>query len=93
MAAKNYFDVVDRLADGRLAEQLTQWRQQGDSFNTIAVRIHDELDIDVTAETVRRWVRELEALPSPAQNDPDVLEAAGSFRGGEGLPAAARNGS
>lgn len=51
--------LVDRLLDGRLAAELTLRRGRGDSFNGIARWLHDEHDVDVTAETVRQWALDL----------------------------------
>lgn len=49
------YPLVDRLLDGKLADELAARRTSGDSYDTIARWLHSDHDITVTAETVRKW--------------------------------------
>ena len=62
MATKGLFPLIDRVVGGDLAERLGDWRRSGLSFSAIALRLHDDFQVDVNDETVRRWIRELEAV-------------------------------
>lgn len=53
--AQPIYPLVDRILDGCLERELTERRERGDSFATIARWLHSEHDIAVTAETVRSW--------------------------------------
>jgi hypothetical protein len=71
MPATNTFPLVDRILDGRLTQRLTEWRAEGLSFTAIALRLHDDHGIDVTHETVRRWLKGIEAeVGGPAVTEP-----------------------
>lgn len=54
------FPLADRIFGGKLAEQLTEWRDQGLSYDSIARELHAR-GVTTTGETVRRWCSELEA--------------------------------
>lgn len=58
--------LVDRLIPGGLREFLTLARQNGDSYNAIALRLHREHDVAITSTTVRSWCIELE-IADPAE--------------------------
>jgi len=47
--------LVDRILEGKLTDRLTQWRDEGLSYDAIARRLDADHDIGVTAETVRKW--------------------------------------
>lgn len=48
--------LVDRVLGGRLDEVLSEYRASGLTFEQIARAFKDDHDIDVTKETVRKWV-------------------------------------
>ncbi|MCU4183992.1 hypothetical protein K6U06_06445 [Acidiferrimicrobium sp. IK] len=60
MSRQGIFQILDRLVGGDLAERLARWRDEGLSFDAMAIRLHDEHQVDVTGETIRRWVRDTE---------------------------------
>ena len=60
VAATKTYPLVDRILGGQLAELLSGWRNEGLSYGAIALRLHDDYQVDVTAETVRRWILDLE---------------------------------
>ena len=64
MSRQSYFDLVDRIYQGRLAAQLTEWRQSGMSFEDIAHELRAN-NVSVTGETVRTWCTRA-GLHSPA---------------------------
>lgn len=47
--------MANRLADGKLPELLAQLRAEGLSWDDIGRKLHGELGIEVTAETLRKW--------------------------------------
>lgn len=49
------YPLVDRILDGKLADELAARRARGDSHATIARWLDADHDITVTAETVRKW--------------------------------------
>ena len=55
------YPLVDRILDGRLADELRARRSDGDSFQTIARWLEREHDISVTTETVRKWCADTSA--------------------------------
>lgn len=66
---KQLLPFVDRALGGTLKQRLTEMRSEGCSYREMSHRLRD-LDIDVSDETVRKWVRELDVdptKPSPAQ--------------------------
>lgn len=62
MARNSTFPLHDRLTDGRLSKELLELRAQGLSYFEIALRIRQDLDIEVSTDTVRRWIA---LLPAP----------------------------
>ena len=50
------YRLVDRIFDGTLKANLLAWRAEGLSLTAIALRLHDDHSVDVTGETVRRWL-------------------------------------
>jgi intein-encoded DNA endonuclease-like protein len=50
------YPLVDRLFNGQLDERLREWRGAGQSYDEIVFRLRTEHDINVSSETVRRWV-------------------------------------
>lgn len=58
MGRQSLFPLFDRILDGTLADRLRDARQQGLSYNEIAIRLRDD-GVKVTGETVRRWVLDL----------------------------------
>jgi len=58
MRRSRLFILADRIAGGNLAEQLTTWRAEGLSLIAISFRLHDEHSVDVSHETIRRWLDE-----------------------------------
>ena len=58
MARKSLRPFADRLIEGGLRPHLERERNEGYSYESIARRLHDEHDIDVTGETVRAWCHE-----------------------------------
>lgn len=61
MAPTDTRNLVSRLIPGGLDAFLTEARSEGLTFAQIARRLFEEHDIDVTQETVRRWVSQTEA--------------------------------
>jgi hypothetical protein len=55
MAPTDTRPIIDRLLDGGLDKYLTDAREAGQSFATIAERLGTEHGVTVTAETVRNW--------------------------------------
>lgn len=58
--------LVDRILDGRLAEELRERRRRGDSYQTINRWLYGEHQIEVTTETIRKWC--LELVDGPAED-------------------------
>lgn len=58
MASTAAYQMADRLLDGRLEEQLRQYRQAGVSFPAIA-RLMARDGVAVSHYTLRKWAREL----------------------------------
>lgn len=52
--------LVDRILGGRTSQILQRYRDEGLSNEAIARRLVLDHDIDVTAETVRKWCAELD---------------------------------
>jgi len=61
VGTKGTFPLVDRILDGQLAERLTEWRAAGDSYASIVYKLRSEHDVTVSIETVRRWLKALDA--------------------------------
>ena len=54
------YPLLDRLLDGTLADRLTEWRSvQGLSYDGISKRLLVDHDVDVSTDTVRRWLDDL----------------------------------
>ena len=53
--AQDLFPLVDRLVPGGLAPLLDTARKAGKSHETIARELAKAHDVNVSAETVRRW--------------------------------------
>jgi transposase len=58
------FELYDRLHGGNLGEKLSGWRAEGASLAEIAFRLR-EIDIPVSTDTVRRWLKDVEAEGEP----------------------------
>ena len=54
------YSLLDRLLEGTLDDRLREWRSEGLSLNGITKRLHREHDIDVSTDTVRRWLMEID---------------------------------
>ncbi len=50
------YDLVDRVLDGNLEAMLGKWRADGTSYRQIAKSLLVDHNIDVSDETIRRWV-------------------------------------
>jgi arginine repressor len=48
--------MADRLAQGRLAVIVAQWRSEGQSHEAIARRLYAEYGIEVTRQTLSKWI-------------------------------------
>lgn len=54
------YPLLDRLLDGNLAEQLRVWRtDERLSYDAICKRLLVQHDVDVSTDTVRRWLTDL----------------------------------
>lgn len=51
--------MADRLMQGQLAERLEELRDEGLSFDTIALRLHEQAGVVTTGTTVGSWCRAL----------------------------------
>lgn len=60
MARRTIYPLIDRALDGTLADRLRRWRDEGMSYASIATRLHVEHGVDVSHETVRQWVLDLD---------------------------------
>lgn len=63
--AQPLYPLVDRLLDGRLVALLTEKRYAGQTYDDIARWLATDLDVKVTAETVRTWCARLD-IPAKA---------------------------
>lgn len=68
---------ADHLLGGRLDALLAQWRAEGDTLDQIVDRLRDEHGVDVSRETVRRW------LAPPDSPGADVPPAGPTRTGGD----------
>lgn len=66
MPPTDTFPLADRLVPGGLVAFLNAARDAGDSFETIAFRLRSEHQIQVSAETARKWC----ARPAPSEGVP-----------------------
>lgn len=72
MARSELFPLADRAVGGRLAVLLNRYRETEPSLRAIAQRLADDHGIDVSHETVRRWLVEVSE-----PTDGEAAEAAG----------------
>lgn len=51
------YRYADALLEGKLADRLTEWRDAGDSWDTIAKRLWAETDerVNITSVTAQGW--------------------------------------
>lgn len=68
MARQSTFPLYDRILGGQLREILTTWQAEGVSLAEMSFRLR-ERDVHVAAETVRRWLRDLDDEPDGPAND------------------------
>jgi hypothetical protein len=54
--AQPIFPLVERILGVDLLALLHSWQAEGLSHYRIALRLRDDHDIDVSPETVRRWL-------------------------------------
>ena len=55
------YRLLDHLTDGQAEATLHQYRTEGYSYDSIALRLFSIYGITVTGETVRNWLTALEA--------------------------------
>lgn len=55
MRVTNTFRMADGLVGGRLAEVITEYRDQNLAWEDIARRLYADYGVQVTASTIRRW--------------------------------------
>lgn len=61
MAGRSSFTVYDsHVFGGRLARKLARWREQGESYEDIAFLLRTKHGVNVSSQTVRRWLRRLD---------------------------------
>lgn len=60
MPRTSTFILYDRILDGRLERLLTDLRSQGLSAPEIRDRLRDGEGVNVSPETIRRWIRALD---------------------------------
>ena len=60
MPAQSKYEMADVILRGRLAEQLTTWRDEGKTLQDIAFLLRRRR-INVSFETVRQWVMQAES--------------------------------
>lgn len=53
------YQMANELADGKLAERLTYYREHGVQWDAIANLLRAEHNIWVSGETLRRWHKKL----------------------------------
>lgn len=58
MGKQSTFPLYDRILEGELESILRDLRDDGASYETIAVKLHDH-DVRVAHTTVRRWCQDL----------------------------------
>jgi len=63
MARPSTFALHDRVLGGGLADLLRQWRSDGVSFTEMSFRLREK-NVHVSPETLRRWMRILDAEQS-----------------------------
>lgn len=60
------YDLLDRLMEGQLADELRRLRAEGESYERIARWLSTQHDVELTAEAVRQWVLALDDEPEAA---------------------------
>lgn len=66
MLRSRTYQMANELADGKLAEKLSYYRDAGVSWDAIANLLRAEHNIWVAGETLRRWSKELEEIAGAA---------------------------
>lgn len=56
MARQSLLDLADKLHDGAVAEYVATRRAEGASFFSLATEVRDRFQVDVTPETIRRFL-------------------------------------
>lgn len=51
--------MADRLAGGKLAEEISHYRKLKAPWQSIASHLHAEFGVEVTGDTLRIWAREM----------------------------------
>lgn len=57
MGRTSTYEAWNRALDGQLGLLLAEWREAGDTYETIAERLRIEHGISVTTSTVFRWLQ------------------------------------
>ncbi len=52
------YPLVDQILGGNLAKTLTDWREEGLTYRQMSDRLKAEHGVDISIETVRRWMSE-----------------------------------
>jgi intein-encoded DNA endonuclease-like protein len=52
--------MADRLAQGRLALIVAEWRSEGQSHEAIVRRLYADFGIEVTRQTLAKWIDGIE---------------------------------
>ena len=60
------YPLVDRLLDGKLADTLTGYRTEGLTFDEMVGRFKLDHQLDVSRETCRRWLQQIDASDGAA---------------------------
>jgi len=78
MARSSTFDLYNRILKGKFPQMLADWRAEGLSLEEIAYRLRD-IDVQATANTVGRWLKEQGITPAvgSATDDDEPAEATG----------------
>ena len=61
MSGTSKYELVDRIVGGTLTADLHRWRAEGLTYETISRKLASEKKVDVSAATLHRWVRKLDA--------------------------------
>lgn len=60
------FPLFDRILDGKLAELLTGWRDEGLSYLDISFKLRSEHELTVSPSTIQRWIEQGEDVGGAA---------------------------
>lgn len=60
MAATDTYPLINRIVPGGLDAFLSGARAEGLSHEQIAYRLRSQHDIEISAETIRKWCQRLE---------------------------------